>query len=199
MVDIFICTRAKTVTLDNNYLKIDRYSYILIIINTRITHMIKTITAASLLAVMASSTAIAAPNNVGCGWGSMIFDGKKGTAQEVMAATTNGTFGNQTFGITSGTAGCAKDGVVQKYAEADAFTGANIEKLAYDMSVGQGESLETMASLMGIAEEHKPAFFKATKDNFTKIFSSDTVSSAEVLSSLNSVMAQDAVLSAYAV
>ena len=129
----------------------------------------------------------------------VVFKGKKGKFEQVLAATTNGTFGNQTFGITSGTAGCARDGVVQKYAAADAFTGANMEKLAHDMSVGQGESLETMASLMGISEEHKPAFFKATKENFVSIFSSDSVTSEDVLVSLNNVMAQDDVLSQYAV
>ncbi len=159
----------------------------------------KKIIVASFISAMAVSTANAAPNNVGCGWGSMVFDGKKGVAEQVLAATTNGTFGNQTFGITSGTAGCARDGVVQKYAAADAFTGANMEKLARDMSVGQGEALETMADLMGIAEEHKPAFFKSSKDNFAKIFSSENVTSEEVLTALNDVMASDKVLSQYAV
>lgn len=159
----------------------------------------KKIIAVSFISAMAIGNAHAAANNVGCGWGSMIFDGKKGVMEQALAATTNGTFGNQTFGITSGTAGCARDGVVQKYAAADAFTGANMEKLARDMSVGQGEALETMADLMGIAEEHKPAFFKASKDNFAAIFSSENVTSEEVLTALNGVMASDAVLSQYAV
>jgi len=159
----------------------------------------KKIIAATFVSAMAISSVNAAPNNVGCGWGSMIFEGKKGTAEQVLAATTNGTFGNQTFGISSGTAGCARDGVVQKYAAADAFTGANMEKLARDMSVGHGEALETMASLMGIADEDKPAFFKASKDNFAKIFSSENVTSEEVLTALNNVMASDDTLSRYAV
>lgn len=155
--------------------------------------------AASFLTIMATSAANAAPNNVGCGWGSMVFEGKNGVPEQVLAATTNGTFGNQTFGITSGTAGCARDGVVQQYAAADAFTGANMERLARDMSVGEGEALETMADLMGIADEHKPAFFKASKDNFAKIFPSENVTSEQVLTSLNDVMASDQVLSQYAV
>ncbi|MDY6978314.1 MAG: DUF3015 domain-containing protein [Pseudomonadota bacterium] len=159
----------------------------------------KKLITASFLSVMAMSSANAAPNNVGCGLGSMVFEGKSGIPEQVLAATTNGTFGNQTFGISSGTLGCAKDGVVQKYAAAEAFTGANMEKLARDMSVGQGEALETMAELMGIAEEHKASFFQASKDNFSTIFASENVTSEEVLTSLNKVMASDQVLSQYAV
>ncbi|MFP3874091.1 MAG: DUF3015 domain-containing protein [Thiohalophilus sp.] len=161
--------------------------------------MKKLITASFVLSAMAMSGANAAPNNVGCGLGSMVFEGKSGIPEQVLAATTNGTFGNQTFGISSGTLGCAQDGVVQKYAAAEAFTGANMEKLARDMSVGEGEALETMAELMGIADEHKASFFQASKDNFSEIFSSENVTSEEVLSSLNTVMASDQVLSQYAV
>lgn len=159
----------------------------------------KKLITASFLSLVAVTGANAAPNNVGCGLGSMVFEGKSGIPEQVLAATTNGTFGNQTFGISSGTLGCAKDGVVQKYAAAEAFTGANMEKLARDMSVGQGEALETMAELMGIADEHKASFFQASKDNFSKIFSSENVTSEEVLTSLNNVMASDQVLSQYAV
>lgn len=161
--------------------------------------MKKLITASFILSAMAMSSANAAPNNVGCGLGSMAFEGKSGIPEQVLAATTNGTFGNQTFGISSGTLGCAQDGVVQKYAAAEAFTGANMEKLARDMSVGEGEALETMAELMGISNEHKASFFQASKDNFSTIFSSENVTSEEVLTSLNDVMASDQVLSQYAV
>ena len=41
----------------------------------------------------------------GCGLGSLIFDADSGWTQ-IFAATTNGTSGNQTFGITSGTSNC---------------------------------------------------------------------------------------------
>ncbi|HKB84382.1 MAG TPA: DUF3015 family protein, partial [Burkholderiales bacterium] len=55
--------------------------------------------------------AMAFADNVGtCGWGSKLFDGQKGAAPQVLAVTTNGTFGNQTFGISSGTSGCTQDG-----------------------------------------------------------------------------------------
>lgn len=151
----------------------------------------------ALIGVMYMGSAHAAPNNVGCGWGSMIFDGKGGTMNQVLAATTNGTSGNQTFGITTGTAGCAKDGVIQKYAAADAFMGANIEKVARDMSVGSGEALETLADTIGIKDADKARFFEVAKTNFATIFPSEKVTSEEVLATLGEVMAKDAKLAKY--
>ena len=157
----------------------------------------KKIMLSALIGVMYAGSAVAAPNNVGCGWGSIIFEGKSGAFNSALAATTNSTSGNQTFGITSGTAGCAADGVIQKYAAADAFMGANIEKVARDMSVGQGEALETLADAMNIKAADKARFFEVAKTNFETIFTSEKITSDEVLVNLGKVMANDKVLSAY--
>ena len=157
----------------------------------------KKIILSALVGAMYVGTASAAPNNVGCGWGSMIFDGEQGMVKQVMAATTNGTLGNQTFGITSGTAGCAQDGVIQKYAAADAFMGANIEKVARDMSVGSGEALETLADTIGIKSEDKARFFEVAKANFDVIFPNENVTSEAALASLGQVMAADSKLAHY--
>src|SRR6185437_5312461 len=53
----------------------------------------------------------------GCGLGKLAwsdYDHPKSIGPQVMMATTNGTFGSQTFGISSGTAGCTNDGVIIK-------------------------------------------------------------------------------------
>ena len=42
----------------------------------------------------------------GCGWGNMVFEGQRGLGPHLLATTTNGTSGNATFGLTSGTNGC---------------------------------------------------------------------------------------------
>ncbi|MDH5445495.1 MAG: DUF3015 domain-containing protein [Gammaproteobacteria bacterium] len=147
---------------------------------------------------MYAGSAVAAPNNVGCGWGSQIFEGKKGMFNEIMAITTNHTSGSQSFGITTGTAGCAKDGVIQQYAAADAFITANMDKVAYDMSVGKGEALDTLATAMGIKEADKSRFFAVSKANFDMIYPSDSVSAAEVMDNLGVVLATDEKLSKYA-
>lgn len=161
----------------------------------------KKILAFSTIAALSMSTtlALAAQDNVGCGWGSMVFAGKTSTGEQVLAATTNGTFGNQTFGITSGTAGCSQDGVVPSYAKLEMFTGSNMDRLAADMSTGQGEALATMASLWGVADSDKLAFYEAAHANFDKIFTSTEVTSEQVLENMKRVMAADARLAKYAV
>jgi len=157
----------------------------------------KKIILSALVGVMYAGSATAAPNNVGCGLGSMLFEGSSGVMMQSLAASTNGIAGNQTFGITSGTLGCAKDGVVQKYAAADAFMGANIDKVARDMSVGQGEALETLADSMGVKSADKARFFEVSKANFDAIFTSPSITSDEVMINLGKVMANDSKLAAY--
>lgn len=56
------------------------------------------------------STPAQAIDSTGCGLGSMAWRGQSGILPQVAAATTNGTFGNQTFGITFGTSGCDPNG-----------------------------------------------------------------------------------------
>ena len=51
----------------------------------------------------------------GCGLGKLAwsdFKRQKDIAPQVLMATTNGTFGSQTFGISFGTSGCTNDGKV---------------------------------------------------------------------------------------
>ncbi|OGI48601.1 MAG: hypothetical protein A2151_02615 [Candidatus Muproteobacteria bacterium RBG_16_65_34] len=149
--------------------------------------------------ILAPAAAMAAgENNTGsCGWGAKLFDGQNGVAPQVLAATTNGTSGNQTFGITSGTSGCTQDGVVKSNWKTAMFIDGNKEKLARDMSVGHGETLDSLASLIGVRDEHKPAFFHATKENFARIFASENVKTDDLLASLKQVLAADGALAQY--
>ncbi len=148
------------------------------------------------LLVMATPFAAQA-NSAGCGAGSMIFKGQSGLAPNVLAATTNGTFGNQTFGMTTGTLGCNQNDTVS--AAVDTFIDANMERVARDMSAGEGEALDTLATLMGVAEADKAAFFALSQSSFTKIYSRDDVTSTEVIASLKAVMLTDVKLAKYAV
>jgi hypothetical protein len=150
------------------------------------------------LVALSATAAQAAQNNVGCGLGSMVFNGQSGVVPQVLAATTNGTSGNQTFGISSGTLGCTQDGVVQSTAKLSMFTGSNMDSLARDMSQGEGESLATLADLMGIESTDKAAFYSASRANFDKIFTSADVTAEQVLANLKQVLAADAALSRYA-
>ncbi len=155
--------------------------------------------AVTAVAIMALGTAQAQEhkNNVGCGLGSVVFEGQSGTAQQSLAVTTNGTSSNQTFAITSGTSGCTKDGVVDPPAQTAAFTDANLTTLARDAARGEGESLASLAELMGIEEQHKYVFFQTTQRNFSTIFASENTTANDVLVAWYRVMAEDEVLNRY--
>lgn len=159
----------------------------------------KKLVAVALVGLLPVASMAAGENNIGtCGWGSKLFDGQRGVAPQVLGATTNGTSGNQTFGITSGTSGCTQDGVVKSNWKTAMFIDGNKEKLARDMSIGHGETLESLAKLIGVRDEDKASFFVATKDNFGRIFASEKASTDEILVSLKQVLAESENLSAYA-
>ncbi|WP_173910353.1 DUF3015 family protein [Acinetobacter sp. Marseille-Q1618] len=155
--------------------------------------MLKKIALAAVLAT--GSISAFADSDVGCGIGSQVWEGQSGKIPKILAATTNGLFANQLFGITFGTLGCSGTGAVT--AQAVTFTNENAESLARDMSVGEGESLNVLAELLNIKSEDKARFFAVSKQNFSKIYSAENASSTQVLASLQSVMAQDEVLKAY--
>ncbi|MBI3562822.1 MAG: DUF3015 domain-containing protein [Gammaproteobacteria bacterium] len=149
------------------------------------------------LAAIATNAYAADANNVGCGVGSLVFDGKSDKPSQILAATTNGSSYNQTFGISSGTLGCAQNATVKTYAAVSSFMTANLDKLAHDMSVGQGESLDTLATLMGMSSEHKVLFNQLLKDNFAVIFPSTSTTSEQALQTISALMAKDKQLSLY--
>jgi hypothetical protein len=152
----------------------------------------------ALLILSPLGVAMADTNNVGCGVGTIIFNGQTGIAPQVLAATTNGIVGNQTFGISSGTLGCAKDGVVQNPVAVSMFLDNNLDKLAHDMAAGQGETLDSLASLIGVDAGHKAAFFAVTKAHFAEIIPSEHAKTQDVVAALNRVLAQDPGLAQYA-
>ena len=148
--------------------------------------MKKVIVTATAAATLMSVSAFAG-NMAGCGLGSMIFK-KNDQVSQILAATTNGTSGNQTFGISTGTLGCNKDGAMAQNEELNIFTSKNMEKLAADMSKGQGETLNTFAELKGISADQKAQFFASVQKNFSKIFTKENITAGEVLQNLDSVI-----------
>jgi hypothetical protein len=149
--------------------------------------------------VLAGLPAFAMADNVGqCGWGSKLLDGQKGVVPQVLAVTTNGTLGNQTFGITSGTSGCTQDGTVTSNWKTSMFIDGNKQRLARDMSIGSGETLDSLAHLMGVREEDRAQFNRAAQSNLAKIFPSENVPTEQVMLSLKEVLSSDSQLAQYA-
>jgi hypothetical protein len=124
----------------------------------------------------------------GCGVGQMIFKDNKKVVFQTLAATTNGTFANQLFGITSGTLGCTNDGIVKNDQEVAVFASVNLENLSQEMAQGRGEYLSSLASLMGIPAEQHAAFGSLTQEKYAALFASDTTTSGELLVALKQEM-----------
>ena len=147
---------------------------------------------AAALMIAAGSSAMA-QNNVGCGWGSAVFNGQRGVAPQVLAATTNGTSGNQTVGITFGTSGCTQDGVVSSSWKISMFIDGTRVALARDAAAGQGENLDALAVVMGVSADDRAAFAAAIKSNFSTVFANENVAA-----NLKDVLASNDRLSSYA-
>lgn len=154
-----------------------------------------------ILTIGALIVALAAPamadQDAGCGWGTMAFKGSKGKPAKILASFLNGCLGSQTFGISSETAGCTGAGVVASAERLNMYAGANIDRLQRDIALGQGESLSTLAHLMGIESADQPAFYALTKAHFTDIFPSEDVTAGQMLTSMTQLMASDPVLAKY--
>jgi len=128
-----------------------------------------------------ATTAFANPNT-GCGLGSQIIKNQDSVLMQIFAATTNGTSGNQTFGITSGSSGCAKPAKFVSNERTNEFVAGNMELLALDISSGHGESLKTLATLLKV--DDVDAFSKKLQNNFNKIYTSQNISSAELIDNI---------------
>ena len=98
------------------------------------------------------------PKNTGCGLGSIAWEGQNGLMSQTFAATTNGTFGNQTFGITSGTSNCEQYSTFTENRKLKTYVADNMDNLARDIARGQGEYLNTLAVLMEVPEAKRAAF-----------------------------------------
>ena len=144
------------------------------------------------------ASASLADSEIGCGLGTQLWEGQSGLAPRVLGATTNGTSGNQTFGITSGTLGCSSEGVITASARTSMFASANIDRLAREMAMGDGESLDTLAHLIGVDDADKPAFKSLAQSHFGEIFADDATTAGDMLAALERLMAEDARLAKYA-
>jgi hypothetical protein len=132
-------------------------------------------------------------NGPGCGLGKlawMDYASQKQIAPQVMMATTNGTFGSQTFGISSGTSGCTNDGVIMKNKHVS-LTSATFESLGQEMAQGQGEHLASLATLLGVPEQDQPAFFALVQEKYTSLMESGRTTPLAMLQVLQAAMAQD--------
>lgn len=135
------------------------------------------------LAVALFSADAHAVDSTGCGLGSMAWRGQRGPIPQILAVTTNGIFGTQTFGISSGTSGCDPQGRISGGTGrmALAFLENNMEQFALDASAGQGETIDTLAGILNVDSEK---LGEISKNNFASLFPSENVDAVDVTANL---------------
>lgn len=146
--------------------------------------MKNTIKKIALLGVIAFSAQFAQANHygtAGCGLGSMAFKQNK-RLDQILGATTNGTFGSQTFGISSGTSNCTEDGTATAKGELPLFIEANQVALANDIARGSGETLASLSKMLNCQDS--AAMNSSLQANYGKIFSTENIKSARVTSAI---------------
>jgi hypothetical protein len=65
------------------------------------------------------------------------------------------------------------------------FVASNMDTLAKEIAMGQGESVDTLAELLNVKD--KAAFASALQANYNKIYSSKNVKMADVLDNISSL------------
>ena len=127
-----------------------------------------------------------ARNNTGCGLGTVLFQGSANDSSLLQAfqATTNGTSGNQTFGISSGTSECKQPEKFAQNERLNEFVYANLDTLAKDIAQGGGESVQTLAELMQVPPEKREAFYRNLQTHFGEIFPRENVEYAQVVDTI---------------
>ena len=136
-----------------------------------------------------------APGGPNCGWGNMLFKGNAGLGPHLAASLTNGTSGNATFGMSSGTNGCSPNGTLT-------YSGISLlaqvmDEFSEDVARGEGDALNAVALTLGIEVQDRAAFSSLTHDNFSNLFPNESVTAEEVMTSIHQLMKNDAQLSKY--
>lgn len=154
--------------------------------------MKKNVIMLSLAGLFLSSSVLAEPKYgpAGCGLGSIFFDANSGMFMQILAATTNGSSANQTFGITSGTSNCDSGG--GGAAKTETFVATNRVAMSKDIARGQGETISSVAQLAGCRDS--AAVGAALQKNFGTIFPSAAVSDQQVGEGVVKVLKSDASL-----
>ncbi|MHB9796223.1 DUF3015 domain-containing protein [Pseudomonas sp. MT3] len=161
----------------------------------------RTFSKGTIFAVLGAASLFAQADQAGgngCGWGNMVFEGQRGLFPHLLATTTNGTSGNATFGLTSGTNGCNSDARLGYGGRSVFAMNGMLDNIAEDMAKGQGEALDAYAVLLGVEAKDRAHFAQVTQQHFGDIFASKDATGEEVYRNTLAVMQKDTVLARYA-
>ena len=136
-----------------------------------------------------------APGGPNCGWGNLLLEGQSGLGSHIIASITNGSTGNATFGMTSGTNGCSSNGTLTYGGKS--LVGAVMDEFSEDVARGDGEALTAVAVSMGISEADRALFKAVMHDNFSTLFPTESVTAEQVTNSIVALMRDNEQLAKY--
>ena len=128
-----------------------------------------------------------ATGDAGCGLGSLIIS-KNSKGLQLLAGTTNASFGSQTFGITSGTSNCSSSGIVMNDKQIEYFVEVNQEDLKREMAQGRGQKLSTLAALHGCSSDAAvEAFGAKAQRSYEQIVPSASTSAVDLVQNMKAI------------
>lgn len=156
--------------------------------------LMMSITLAALISL--SSAAFAAGyGGSGCGPGSLVAGTSPGAIQLVGVTTNVILQPTQYSAITSGFSNCNPQGLVKLGKEREMFAQSNYSSLVREMAAGEGENLNTLASMYGCSKESHREFNSMVQKNFEHLVQSERTTPDQMLVSLENEMASHTVLS----
>lgn len=111
----------------------------------------------------------------GCGVGSLAAP-QKTLVSTSIAGTVDYFVPSQTFGLTSGTSGCAKHSLVLNQKMQEHFIAVHLEQIKLDSAIGGGESIEVLARTFGCNDQGSDFLGAKLQFNFERLAPQDAKS-----------------------
>lgn len=140
----------------------------------------------------ATSENVAPDQGDGCGLGWQITQ-KRTMFATTTRGTTNG-FVPPTFGMTSGTIGCAQHPLAKKDLPAAAYAFNNYEPLSFEMAQGSGEYLAAFARTLGCEDAVQAEFGRTMQENFSSIMGNENTTAVEMFHNVKNQVRQNPAL-----
>ncbi|MBI3544522.1 MAG: DUF3015 family protein [Deltaproteobacteria bacterium] len=128
----------------------------------------------------------------GCGLGWQVTN-KTSFLATTTRSTTN-AFVPPTFGMTSGTIGCAQHSFAKKDLPAVHYVASNYEPLMIQMAEGRGEYVDGLAKSMGCGDGVADAFGRMTQSKYRTLLQGGKASAIELFNRVKQEVRSDAVL-----
>ena len=127
----------------------------------------------------------------GCGLGWKVSKRMSITSSSVRLSTNSFT---SPLGITSGTSGCKRHSIVQNDFKQIHFVEENMDQLEVEMSIGQGQYVDQLATLMGCGNIIN-AFNKTMQQNYSDLFKGSKIIPVNLLKTVKNKIVNSSELS----